>query len=137
LTILYFDCFSGAAGDMILGALLDAGLPLDELRRALGSLAIDPSTVWTERVTRAGVSATKFHVRGEVLAIDHAHDHERGLDDGGAHHHTAAPAHQDEEVRHHHAHRSIPEINALIERSALSGSGKDRAKHLFAVRQAR
>ena len=39
-TILYFDCFSGASGDMILGALIDAGLPLDELRGALGSLAL-------------------------------------------------------------------------------------------------
>ena len=39
--ILYFDCFNGASGDMVLGAFLDAGLPLEELRRALGSLAID------------------------------------------------------------------------------------------------
>ena len=65
MTILYFDCFSGASGDMILGALLDAGLPLDDLRRALGSLAIDRDAVWTERVMRAGVVATKFYVRGE------------------------------------------------------------------------
>ena len=38
--VLYFDCFNGASGDMVLGALLDAGLPLDELQRALGSLAL-------------------------------------------------------------------------------------------------
>ena len=38
MKILYFDCFAGAAGDMILGALLDAGLPFDALKRALGSL---------------------------------------------------------------------------------------------------
>ena len=36
--ILYFDCFAGASGDMVLGALLDAGLPLGELESALGSL---------------------------------------------------------------------------------------------------
>ena len=54
--ILYFDCFSGAAGDMVLGALIDAGVPLDDVRRALGSLAIAPDAVWTERVTRAGIS---------------------------------------------------------------------------------
>jgi hypothetical protein len=77
LTILYFDCFSGAAGDMILGALLDAGLPLEDLRRALGSLAIDRDSVWTQRVTRAGITATKFHVRREEPPVDHAHDHER------------------------------------------------------------
>ena len=37
---LYFDCFSGISGDMVLGALLDAGLPLGDLKRALGSLAL-------------------------------------------------------------------------------------------------
>jgi uncharacterized protein (DUF111 family) len=39
--VLYFDCFNGAAGDMILGALIDAGVPLEAVRRALGSLAIE------------------------------------------------------------------------------------------------
>ena len=40
LKVLYFDCFSGAAGDLILGALIDAGLPLDALKQALGSLGV-------------------------------------------------------------------------------------------------
>ena len=52
---------------MVLGALLDAGLPLDELRRALGSLAIDGASVSSKRVLRAGVSATKFIVEGRRL----------------------------------------------------------------------
>ena len=38
--VLYLDCFSGISGDMVLGALIDVGLPLDDLRRALGSLAV-------------------------------------------------------------------------------------------------
>ena len=51
---------------MLLGALIDAGVPLEpSVRGALGSLAIDADTVWTERVTRAGLAATKFCVRGE------------------------------------------------------------------------
>lgn len=129
MTILYFDCFSGAAGDMILGALLDAGLPLEDLRRALGSLAIASDTVWAERVTRAGITATKFHVRGQQAAIDHAHDHEQGLDHGDHHHHHG---HEAPEVRHHHSHRSLEEIDALIDASALSAAGKHRAKGLFA-----
>ncbi|MBI4886659.1 MAG: nickel pincer cofactor biosynthesis protein LarC [Acidobacteria bacterium] len=104
LTILHFDCFSGAAGDMILGALLDAGLPLDDLRTALGSLAIDRDAVWTERVTRAGISATKFHVRGEEPHAGHSH---------------------------HHGHRTLCQIERLIDGSALSVAGRDRAKALF------
>ena len=45
---------------MVLGALLDLGLPLDDLRGALGSLAIEYGGMSAERVLRAGVSATKF-----------------------------------------------------------------------------
>jgi len=114
---------------MILGALLDAGLPIDGLRRALGSLAIDPGAIWTERVTRAGISATKFQVRGEGPPVDHAHDHEQ------AHGHVHARHDHDgdeqQEIRHHHVHRSLKEIAALVDGSALSAAGKDRAKHLF------
>jgi uncharacterized protein (TIGR00299 family) protein len=107
LAILYFDCFSGASGDMILGALVDAGLPLDGLRGALGTLAVDREALWTERVTRAGVSATKLHVRGECGSM-HQHGH-----------------------AHAHPHRTVAEIERLIDASALSAAGKDRAKMLF------
>ncbi len=107
MNVLYFDCFSGASGDMILGALIDAGVPLEEIRRSLGSLSIDRETVWTERVTRAGVSATKFCVRGENPAPSHP-----------------APS--------HHSHRTLSDIYALIDGSSLSASGKDRAKSMFA-----
>ena len=131
LTTLYFDCFSGAAGDMILGALIDAGVPLEELRRALGSLAIDGDGVWTERVTRAGISATKFCVPGEDPVLDHAHDHEHGHEHDHDHLHRHPPAHAHETV-HHRARRTLAEIDAIIDRSALSRTGKDRAKALFA-----
>ena len=83
MRILYFDCFNGASGDMILGALLDAGLPLEALRDALGSLAIEDFEVTAERVLRAGVSATKFRLveHGEAAvraqpAHQHQHDHD-------------------------------------------------------------
>jgi uncharacterized protein (TIGR00299 family) protein len=69
--ILYFDCFAGAAGDMILGALLDAGLPLDELKHALGSLAVDGVDVSVDRVIKKGVTASKFQVR----ETSHGHAH--------------------------------------------------------------
>jgi uncharacterized protein (TIGR00299 family) protein len=101
---LYIDCFSGAAGDMMLGALLDLGLPLDDLRGALGSLAIDGVSISSERVQRAGVSATKFRV------------------------HQPAPAAAD---AHSHPHHHLRHIVAAIERSALSRGGKDRAIALF------
>jgi pyridinium-3,5-bisthiocarboxylic acid mononucleotide nickel chelatase len=133
--VLYFDCFAGAAGDMVLGAMIDAGVvTLDEVRRALGSLAISPATVWTERVIRTGISATKFCVQGEHTALDHAHDHDRGHQHGHSHDHVSHthPATEPHEEKRHHVHRSLTDINRLIDGSALSGRGKDRAKELFA-----
>lgn len=114
MKVLYFDCFSGAAGDMIVGALIDAGVGLDDLRAALGSLFIDRDAVWAERVQRAGIAATKFHVRGEDAGHQHQHR---------AHGGVAAEA---------HAHRTLTEIYALVDGSNLSAAGKDRAKGLFA-----
>ncbi len=139
MRILYFDCFSGASGDMVLGALIDAGVPLADVRRALGSLAIDPEAVWTDQVSRAGVRATKFCVRGEDPVAAHAHHHEHAhahahghghshAHSHDHHHHDHAPGHA---AGHHHAHRTLAEIARLIEGSALSPSGKTRAKELF------
>jgi uncharacterized protein (TIGR00299 family) protein len=130
LTVLYFDCFSGAAGDMILGALLDAGVPLDGLRDALGGLAIDRKTVWTERVTRAGICATKVNVRGEGLPSDHAHDTEVEHDHHVHHHHGHRHG-GGSNGRHHHSHRTVAEIGRLIDESGLSASAKQRANGLF------
>ena len=118
---VYFDCFSGASGDMVLGALLDLGLPLESLRSALGSLAIDYGQVSSERVLRAGVSATKFKV-SEAGSPAPAHDHHH-------HHHDHDHGHAHE--HHHHDHHSLKEIAGFIGRSALSKAGKDRAVHLF------
>src|SRR5687767_15031518 len=106
---------------MVLGSLIDAGVPLDDVRRALGSLAIASDTVWTERVTRAGVSATKFCVRDEEPAADRADDHR------GQHAHE----HPHDGPRHYHVHRTLSEIAQLIDGSALSDAGKQRAKDLF------
>jgi pyridinium-3,5-bisthiocarboxylic acid mononucleotide nickel chelatase len=116
--VLYFDCFSGISGDMALGALLDAGLPFEELQRALGSLAIGDAHVHADRVLRAGVSATKFTVH------EHAHPHD-------AHPHPRDPRSHSHDAHPHHAHRTLTQIFALIDRSALSASARERAKAMF------
>ena len=150
LTVLYFDCFSGASGDMILGALIDAGVKLDDVRHALGSLAIAPDTVWTEPVVRAGIRATRFNVRGEAHPADGHHEHEHHQEHAHAsaepHRHAAGESHRHSEADSHrrasvesprhesaHSHRTLAEIFRLIDASALSGAAKDRTKHLFTV----
>lgn len=111
--VMYFDCFSGAAGDMLLGALLDAGLPLEALREALGSLGVGHDLNVT-RVVRAGITATRVEVLGEDRGT-HAHAH------GQTPH-----SHAD-----HEGHRNLYDINHLIGHSNLSAGAKTRAKAMF------
>src|ERR1700709_2758057 len=59
--VAHFDCFSGISGDMVLGALIDAGVPADAIRAALDSLKL-PITLEIERVKRCGFAATKVNV---------------------------------------------------------------------------
>ena len=59
----YFDCFSGASGDMILGACLDAGVELDDLRQDLAGLGVKGYTIDAGRVRKQGFAATRFEVR--------------------------------------------------------------------------
>ncbi|MEP6592906.1 MAG: nickel pincer cofactor biosynthesis protein LarC, partial [Acidobacteriota bacterium] len=119
---LHFDCFSGASGDMVLGALLDLGLPIEGLRAALGSLAIEYGGITADRVLRAGVSATKFRAladearqpaaaladsHGHDAAHEHAHDHphshehEHGAEHAHSHSHSHSHSH---DAGHEHAH---------------------------------
>ncbi|MBN1846443.1 MAG: nickel pincer cofactor biosynthesis protein LarC [Sedimentisphaerales bacterium] len=60
MKIAYFDCFGGAAGDMIVGACLDAGLSADRLRGELAKLNLPDIELQIKKVTKKGISATAF-----------------------------------------------------------------------------
>lgn len=62
MAIAYFDCFSGISGDMTLGALVDAGLLIEDLERELARLDLPGYHLESERVHRAGIAATKVNV---------------------------------------------------------------------------
>lgn len=143
MKLLYFDCFSGAAGDMILGALLDAGLPLAELKRALGSLGVEGWDVSADRVVKGGITSTKFRVLESVHSPQstvHSHGvhghavHSHAVDSQqstGHRHGVHSHAVRSHEAGAHHRHRTVAEIKQAIDRSELSAAGKARAKALF------
>jgi pyridinium-3,5-bisthiocarboxylic acid mononucleotide nickel chelatase len=60
--LIYFDAFSGVAGDMTIAALLDLGVPLRAIEAALSCLALDGYTLEVGRVWRSSISATTFDV---------------------------------------------------------------------------
>jgi len=121
------DPAAGISGDMLLGALVDAGAPVAWLEALPARLGLAGVRVEVSRVDRAGLSATKVDVRlasGETegphdVVEPHAHPHE--------HHH----AHQ-----HHHehaagSHRHIGELIALVERAPVSEWVRERAVRAF------
>lgn len=63
MRIAYFDCFSGAAGDMILASMIAAGLPADELRAQLGRLNLAGYELDIRNIRKQGFAAVKFDVR--------------------------------------------------------------------------
>ncbi len=65
---LYFDCFSGISGDMLLGSLLDLGLSLEALSSELSKLKVKNFTLSAKKVLKSGIAATKFDVQ-----IGHEH----------------------------------------------------------------
>ena len=60
--IAYFDCFSGAAGDMLLAALLDAGLSLDDLRADLAQMPVEGYELMLEPAQQHGITGSRFDV---------------------------------------------------------------------------
>ncbi len=75
MKIAWFDCFSGISGDMCLGALVDAGVPLGALAKELKKIPIQGYKLMSDKVKRCGIAATKVDV-----VIDKKHSGERRWD---------------------------------------------------------
>lgn len=126
MKLAYFDCPSGAAGDMILGALVDAGVPFATLERELGGLDLAGYRMECSEVMKAGFRATKVHV------------HLDGYEEGpGYFRRLPAPeghAHLDANRADAHAaagHRGLAEILDILERSRLVPEVRDMASRIF------
>ncbi len=126
MKLAYFDCPSGAAGDMILGALVDAGVPFATLERERGGPDLAGYRMECSEVMKAGFRATKVHV------------HLDGYEEGpGYFRRLPAPeghAHLDANRADAHAaagHRGLAEILDILERSRLVPEVRDMASRIF------
>ncbi|MEM9419019.1 MAG: LarC family nickel insertion protein [Planctomycetota bacterium] len=108
---LHIDPFSGIAGDMFLGALVDLGLDLNAVRTTLEHLPVQrPYRITTDRVERHGIGAVDLKV---ILEDEHPHDH---AGHGDSHSHG-----------HHHHHTGYREIMAMVEQLDTTPRGRERA----------
>lgn len=119
----YLDAFSGLAGDMIVGALLDCGLDIEALGRELAKLTVRGYRLRRESREKSGIRATKFVVEidGRLPAPhpDHPDDTEGTLQRSPA---EAAPG---------HAHRRFREIRGLLRDGTLSPRVCELALQVF------
>jgi pyridinium-3,5-bisthiocarboxylic acid mononucleotide nickel chelatase len=114
--LAYFDCPSGAAGDMIMGALVDAGVPFETLRAELAKLKLPGFTLERREVMKGVFRATKVDV--------HVHDHDHAHGDAGH-------AHGEPHGRHEHPDRNLGSILGLIAASGLDATVKANAARIF------
>jgi len=124
MKIAYLDLFCGLSGDITLGALVDAGLPLAELKRGLAKLKLKGYSISSRRVMKHAVSATKVDV---TIAGQHQkpHSHEHAHH-GHSHHHDHDHNHDDG-----HSHTSLKDILALLKKSGLPAEVKATASDCF------
>jgi hypothetical protein len=109
----YLECFSGISGDMLLGALVDAGVSFDALAETAAALNVG-ARLESRKVSRGGIAGTKVDV---ITPEQHAHE--------AAHSHGDLPAHT------HAPHRHLSAILKIINSAPLSENVKARAIRAF------
>ncbi|GAA2298933.1 hypothetical protein GCM10009853_063960 [Glycomyces scopariae] len=70
MTVAWLDCSAGASGDMVLGALADAGVPLELMQAAVDALGTEPIRLHAKRAVRHGLAGTKVDVEVTETAND-------------------------------------------------------------------
>src|SRR5579884_184372 len=154
MRVAYLECFSGISGDMLLGALVDAGLPAELLQRAVTALDIGVE-LHISRVDRSGISATKIDVLVSGKEADHVDDSHNDHEHSHAHHHDHHHIHSHSHTQsstspqgtisaapglteHHHAHaheqqhgRSLSAIREIIRAADIPELARETAIRAF------
>lgn len=156
MRVVFFDCFSGISGDMILGALMDLGIDTDVFRGELNKLNITGYDIHVSKKESFGIVGTDVKVY-EIKQNEHNHqsqhmqEYQLGQHNGQqteyllGHQHDYIFGHQyehnhDSERQHHHITdskdqefhgRNLFDIETIIDRSSISEKAKYLSKQIF------
>lgn len=156
---LYFEMYSGIAGDMTIGALLDLGASKEKLVEGIKSLGINDYDLVFERVKKNGIDAYNFdvslaghdhhhnhdhhvhchvhaHVDGHFHSHEHCHDHDHEHNHDHCHCHEDGHSHTHEHYHghiHSHVHRNLNDIEKIINASDLNENIKKNALGIFDI----
>src|ERR1039458_7681511 len=133
MRIGYLECFSGISGDMLLGAMVDAGVPFACLEATTAALNVG-ARLEMRKVSRGGLAATEVDVLTPdtpPVETEHSdHDHEAHTHDAHFHEH-GAQTHSHPHEHSHASHRSLSAIVEIIRSAPLTDSVKQRAIRPF------
>ncbi len=143
MRVLYFDCFSGISGDMVLGALIDLGIDEQEFKRELAKLNLSGYDLVIKKKVKNSIAVTDVEVilkeneddrhehcqyeeHHEPHRHNHKHDHKHDHVHGHDHSHTHAHSRD-----HDHNARNLKDIEMLIDASDLKSNVKEFSKKVF------
>jgi uncharacterized protein (TIGR00299 family) protein len=139
MRIGYLECFAGISGDMLMGALVDAGAPLELLQKTAASLGLG-AELRLSRVNRSGIVSTKIDVlvEGKVHEpaaptgpVEHDHHHNHDHDHGHHRDHHHHDHHHEPAPRHHG--RTLPQIRTLLMAADLTQRARNLSLSAFTL----
>ena len=143
MKILYLDCFSGASGDMLLGALLDLGVSAERLINELNKLNLSGYKIEINKVNKYAITGTDVNITVEDDGYENGHDHDVAHDHRHDHMHDAGHDHPHDHIHphahdhpHEHSHpheRSLKDILQIIDGSGVAERAKDMSRRVFTV----
>jgi hypothetical protein len=139
MRVAYFECFSGISGNMLLGALLDAGVSEELLRRTLASLDIG-AELRISHVNRSGIASTNVEVLTEHPVYEVVHSDDRHQRREHTHEHVHSHSRNDHVAHrnchdhnhvHHDSHRSLSKIREIIRSGDIPAPAREVALRAF------